>query len=843
MKIVKIANLAITVILASFVASCVKEQPKEETPEETPVNFTVQLGKADAEYAEVVVRHDGQKDATWYGFITKDLESSVESLIQAQLSGINANSLHIGNSQTVALRNLEEFENYRYVAFGINADGERYGEPGALAFSTSPIFDVTFQAEATDVQSHEASFAVSHDGIDVLTYMAFVTEDVNTDVAALAAEHYASIVGDNGKLNEGVELLKGTSGTVTVSELTHESDYRFIIYGVYDNNGAIIYYGTPAEVEFSTPVDLSLVNFSAAISDITTESAKATVTYDAKNEELSWYGFVTGDLTSPAASLISAAISGLSADDLQTGKDKALDLTGLTIETEYRYIVTGVKDGKAFGVPADAKFATLSEAYVNCQFTIVASDITPYGATLTITHTGLEDFQYHGFFTEDLDSALADLEVPSNADNDLMTGLEKVLEVEDLQPLTKYRYVVVGRYNGNEYGHRGEVVFETPDNAVAASYEDFLGEWKMQEGTKYIFTVEQKVAGESYTVKGLNNSTVANYGIDTPLEVEALFVGGKLTIASQAVSESYVDPEDEKTYTDKFCGKYVSASNGNTYFDNEMGRVVVSFVLIDNGNVELRPGQTKDAEDYISFRYFQVPEGGGSSYAQDKMETALPNVAAPFVKKAATYEDFLGQWKLGDYTMTISAKASGSTYKVTGLFDLEELYGGIHELEACYDAVNHEFYIMEQKLGAFDTADVEAFGSNQYGMCDDFFLGIFSYNTSTYPGYGYNTDTPARLFTAFINGDDVVEINPGACSYGPFVGFDYWWIIRTGENAGKGNSYHASGSSYSYAELPDTMTKVGSGASVSSASLSQDISLSRFSKLSKSELRSSSIAK
>ena len=85
MKIVKIANLAITVILASFALACVKEQPKEETPE-APVKFTVELNStADAEYAEVVVRHDGLKDATWFGFVTKDVNSPVEDLIQAQL--------------------------------------------------------------------------------------------------------------------------------------------------------------------------------------------------------------------------------------------------------------------------------------------------------------------------------------------------------------------------------------------------------------------------------------------------------------------------------------------------------------------------------------------------------------------------------------------------------------------------------------------------------------------------------------------------------------------------------------------------------------------------------------
>ena len=339
--------------------------------------------------------------------------SPVENLIQAQLANVNSRTLHVGNVQTVALRNLEEFVNYRYVAFGVNSDGERYGEPGNLAFNTSPVFDVTFQAEAGEIGSHEASFSVSHDGIDVLTYMAFVTDDKEKAVKTLASEHFATLVDSENNLKEGVELLKGTSGTVSFDELIHETDYRFIIYGIYDNSGKIISYGTPAEVKFTTPIDLSIVPFSAAISNITTESATATVTYDAKADDLTWYGFVTEDLTSPAATLIASAINGVTEDEYQTGKNKAVDLNGLTIETDYRFIATGVKDGKAFGVPADVKFSTLSEAYVNCQFTVVASDITPFGATLTITHNGNEDFTYVGFFTEDFDTAVADLELPA----------------------------------------------------------------------------------------------------------------------------------------------------------------------------------------------------------------------------------------------------------------------------------------------------------------------------------------------------------------------------------------------------------------------------------------------
>lgn len=841
MKIVKIAKLAITVILASVVASCAKEQAQEETSE-APVSFTVQLNKADAEYAEVVVTHDGQKDATWFGFVTSDVESPVEDLIKAQLANVNAKSLHVGNAQTVAIRNLEEFKNYRYVAFGVNPDGERYGEPGNLAFSTSPIFDVKFTATAKEVLSHEASFSISHDGLEVLTYMAFVTEDTETDLKTLVAEHYKTLVTSDNKLNEGVELFSGNTGDFTFDSLIHETDYRFVIYGIYDNNGVVVYYGAPAQVEFSTPIDLSIVPFSAQISNVYTESASVAVTYDAKNEELSWYGFVTEDLTTPAASLIATAIAGITDEQIQTGKDKSIDISGLTAETDYRYIVTGVGEDGAFGVPADVKFSTLSEAYVNCVFSIAASDITPYAATLTITHTGEENFQYHGFFTEDLETPLADLPTPDNADSDLMTGIEKVVKVENLKPCTNYRYVVIGRYNGNEYGHRGEITFKTADNAVPMSYEDFIGEWKLNG---QVFTVAQKEAGVSFTLIDLPGSSATRGGVS---EVEALYDSerGLMFVMDQDLGQ-YDDPSTNN------YGPLKDFYAGAKWRDNDTGywpvypfgsqdkSRVFEFVGTDDGQFVIRGAEGVDASVFGWVILTGEYTGRGNKYSG---EIVFPATVTKFVKKAATYEDFLGQWSFGSSVITVDPKENGSTYSVTGLFGVDKLYGDVHEVIANYDPERHEFYIMEQKLGSFDTADVSAFGSNQYGICDDFFTGVFNYGSSTYCAYGYNTKSPARLFTALINGENVVEIIAGSCSYGPFVGFDYWWIIREGENAGKGNSYHAiQGGGFDYEPMPATMQRPGAGSSVSSVPVSRQAVLSRNAGLPSGSVPFTSIAK
>ena len=130
-----------------------------------------------------------------------------------------------------------------------------------------------------------------------------------------------------------------------------------------------------------------------------------------------------------------------------------------------------------------------------------------------------------------------------------------------------------------------------------------------------------------------------------------------------------------------------------------------------------------------------------------------------------------------------------------------------------YDAAKHEVYLLEQKMGFFDTADVEAFGSNQYGICDDFLSGYFPYSNTGYFAYPFNTNDPSRLFTVYINTSGAGVVLKGSCSYGTFSHLDFLWVIRSGENAGKGNNYSNPDHGM---EIPETMQKASGSTSVSS---------------------------
>lgn len=813
MKITKIAAYAMTALAIAFVLpSCAEVPNPDDTPVVPQADFTVAKGDVEAEYAEVVVRHNGNQDVTWFGFVTEDVETPADELIKNTLPTLDRSDLHVGTSQTVAVRNLQEAVNYRYIAFAVDKDNVYYGTAGSLTFNTSPKFDVTFSVELTEVQSHEAGFLASHDGHEVLTYRGFITEDLETEIEVLAAADMATIVTD-GKLNPEVTLLQGKSLNVSAADLLHETDYRYIIYGIFDNDGVLINYGTPAECVFTTPIDLNIVSFSATAFGLTKNSVDFAVDYNAKQEDLTWYGFVSTDLSTSAASLIAAKVAELSSADYLSGA-QTVQLSGLTPETSYRYIVTGVTADGAYGIPADVRFTTLTEAYDNTVFTVTAGEITPYTATLTITHNGWDSFEYCGFVTEDLDTPVADVPLPANADQQLMKGLETTVTVENLSALTEYRYIVVGRLNGNDYGTRGEVTFTTEDDALVLSYSDFIGEWKVDG---QIVTITAKENGNSYFIDGFPGSGSTRGGNPT------LVAGYDSTLG-----QLYVDDQDLAQYNDPSSNNYgplkdffggavwTTMSNGSQkYWPNYPFRTdeknrVFNFAGFADGSFKMRPAEGIEAATFGWVILTGSYTGSGNTYGA----CVLPAEVEKLDKVAASYTDFLGKWKFGSDIITISQKQNGSTYSITGFYGQEEVFGDVKVVTGNYDAQKHEFYIMEQKLGSFNTADHEEFGTNQYGDCDDYLSGYFPYGTSGYFAYPFNTSNPTRIFTAYLNGSGEMEVSPGSCTYGGFSALDFIWVIREGEHAGNGNNYNGD-----YGTLiPEKITKAGSSSSVSSAS-------------------------
>ncbi|MCQ2144555.1 MAG: PL29 family lyase N-terminal domain-containing protein [Bacteroidales bacterium] len=169
----------------------------------------------------------------------------------------------------------------------------------------------------------------------------------------------------------------------------------------------------------------------------------------------------------------------------------------------------------------------------------------------------------------------------------------------------------------------------------------------------------------------------------------------------------------------------------------------------------------------------------------EKVEPELPKAA---------YADFLGDWILGSDVITIAQKEAGKTYSVTGIKNQADK--GVGAVEASYE--DGLFIISEQATDATITVNVSGIGET---LCDLYLSGVFTSGGKTYGYYPINADgDPQVIFKgAYENG--VITVLPGECKYGKFGSMGISWVIREGENAGKGNTYAGT-------TLSATMTKM-----------------------------------
>ena len=160
-------------------------------------------------------------------------------------------------------------------------------------------------------------------------------------------------------------------------------------------------------------------------------------------------------------------------------------------------------------------------------------------------------------------------------------------------------------------------------------------------------------------------------------------------------------------------------------------------------------------------------------YAVSEFEKKDPSVFAK-------YEDFLGEWALGSASVEITEKVKGETYSISGLPG----YDGKNypAVEAVYDSKAGKFTLKEQELLDY---------TSQYGPAKRILAGVFAYGSDTYSYFWFNSesngDVPQLIFTASLMEDGTISLVPGNCPYGSFVGFNYAWVITSGNYARQGN--------------------------------------------------------
>lgn len=244
----RFAVFAAAVALAA--AGCEKGPEKPERPAENQddIEFTATAEEITNEGATVTISHNGSAKETYYGFCYDDVSTSVDAAVNrkvaeltkdgADLSGI----LLTGKSYMDVLKGLEAKKTYRYVVFGLNADGTTYGTTGSCEFTTSKS-TAKFELNVINTTENSATLTVKSSGDAEDTYYCFYTTDLTSSVADVVKAEVAKLGGNVSS------VLKSGNQTLQFTGLDAGAKYRAVVTGLL-SDGTV--YGSPVEAAFST---------------------------------------------------------------------------------------------------------------------------------------------------------------------------------------------------------------------------------------------------------------------------------------------------------------------------------------------------------------------------------------------------------------------------------------------------------------------------------------------------------------------------------------------------------------------------------------------------------------
>lgn len=211
--------------------------------------------------------------------------------------------------------------------------------------------------------------------------------------------------------------------------------------------------------------DPESVKFSVFVDPSDSDVKSVVVTHNG-DASLTWYGFLSEDLTSDLGELVSKKAATLSDKDLYAGNGhefKCKTLAGV----DYRFIVFGVYlDGKVYGEPVAAHVIS------SLSFALTPGELTGETVTVNVKHNGSDSNTWYGFITDDLETPaekLVESNIPSNA-SEFMTGKDKDLLFEGLEPLSTYRVIVTGVTELGTFGEPAEITVKTAKYSQSKNY-------------------------------------------------------------------------------------------------------------------------------------------------------------------------------------------------------------------------------------------------------------------------------------------------------------------------------------------------------------------------------------
>ena len=131
---------AVVVIAAMAAFACEKTPAGGGSSLNEDLELVVDVEDITLTSAKIKVTHNGQKSDTWYGFLTEivagDEEELISQAVEAYMNGDSSEGLRKSKSYVTVLKDLKPGTAYKYIAFGLSADGKVYGSSASVEFET-----------------------------------------------------------------------------------------------------------------------------------------------------------------------------------------------------------------------------------------------------------------------------------------------------------------------------------------------------------------------------------------------------------------------------------------------------------------------------------------------------------------------------------------------------------------------------------------------------------------------------------------------------------------------------------------------------------------------------------
>lgn len=158
-----------------------KPNPDDKPDVPAVVTFTAQATNILENGVSISISHDGTENDTYYGFYTTDLTSEAGTLIEAQVAELKENVSDLtqvlwkGKTLVRPVMNLTPATDYKYIVFGIKADGTVYGKEGVAEFTTLEPQTIQFEVNQNWTPKYDGKQV--HSSYGLVDYVSVASTD------------------------------------------------------------------------------------------------------------------------------------------------------------------------------------------------------------------------------------------------------------------------------------------------------------------------------------------------------------------------------------------------------------------------------------------------------------------------------------------------------------------------------------------------------------------------------------------------------------------------------------------------------------------------------------------